>query len=144
MRKPSRLGFFSKLRDKLVGPGKRVFSLDEIKYRMARGDFAIEQIESRDAVEGMTRPAYFVRAVKLENAAEPAPQFLTAKENDFTRWSGAKTKLRKRRRIAIERERSVSIRLTSERSNAPFYITCPATSFPCVAGILRRQRHRAD
>ncbi|MEI6235187.1 MAG: class I SAM-dependent methyltransferase [Planctomycetota bacterium] len=77
---PSRLGFFSMLRDKISGPGKRVFALDEIKYRMARADYTIDQIESLNAVEDMQRPAYFVRATKLENAAEPAPQFLTAKE----------------------------------------------------------------
>lgn len=77
---PSRLGFFSMLRDKISGPGKRVFSIDEIKFRMARADFAIDRVESLDAGGGMQRPAYFVRATKLENAAEPAPQFLTAKE----------------------------------------------------------------
>ncbi len=77
---PSRLGFFSALRDKISGPGKRVFSLDEIKFRMARADYVIEGIESLDKVESMLRPAYFVRAIKLENAAEPAPQFVTAKE----------------------------------------------------------------
>ena len=77
---PSRLGFFSAMRDKISGPGKRVFSLDEIKFRMARGDYAIDRIESLKAGDGMARPSYFVRATKLENAAEPAPQFLTAKE----------------------------------------------------------------
>lgn len=77
---PSRLGFFSTLRDKISGPGKRVFSLQEIKYRLARGDYVIDKVESLPAGNGMTRPAYFVRAVKLENAVEPAPQFLTAKE----------------------------------------------------------------
>ena len=77
---PSRLGFFSTMRDKISGPGKRVFSLAEIKYRMARGDYAIDKVESLNAGNGMTRPAYFIRAVKLENAVEPAPQFLTAKE----------------------------------------------------------------
>jgi SAM-dependent methyltransferase len=77
---PSRLGFFSEMRDKISGPGKRVFSIDEIKFRMARADYAIDGVESLDAIEDMQRPAYFVRAIKLENAAEPAPQFLTAKE----------------------------------------------------------------
>ncbi len=77
---PSRQGIFSALRDKISGPGKRVFSLDEIKFRMARGDYAIEKIETLESVKGMARPAYFIRATKLENAAEPAPQFLTAKE----------------------------------------------------------------
>jgi ubiquinone/menaquinone biosynthesis C-methylase UbiE len=73
-------GFFSALRDKLTGPGKRVFSIEEIKFRLARADFQIESIESVENMSTLNAPAYVVRAVKIENPAEPVPQFLTAKE----------------------------------------------------------------
>jgi SAM-dependent methyltransferase len=77
---PLRLGVFSALRDKISGPGKRVFSLEEVKFRLARGDYGIEKVESHQRTTMLDVPSYCVCAIKLENPAEPAPQFLTAKE----------------------------------------------------------------
>lgn len=77
---PQSLGFLSSLRDKVSGPGKRVFPLEEIKSRLARGDYSIDAIEELPAVKGYPRPAYCIRAIKRENPAEPVPQFLTARE----------------------------------------------------------------
>jgi len=77
---PQSLGFFSNLRDKISGPGKRVFPLDEIKFRLARGDYSVESVETHEKLSGFSRPAYCIRAIKKENPAEPVPQFLTAKE----------------------------------------------------------------
>jgi SAM-dependent methyltransferase len=77
---PQSLGFFSSLRDKISGPGKRVFPLDEIKSRLARADYFIDSVETHEKLSGFSRPAYCIRAIKKENPAEPVPQFLTAKE----------------------------------------------------------------
>lgn len=77
---PQSLGFFSALRDKISGPGKRVFSLAEIKSRLARGDYTVDAIDEFDAVNGLKRPSYCIRAIKRDNPVEPVPQFLTAKE----------------------------------------------------------------
>ena len=77
---PAKHGLFSTLRDKCTGPGKRIFPLEEIKHRLARGDFSIDQIEESAHVEGMSWPIYCVRAIKRENPVEPVPQFMTARE----------------------------------------------------------------
>ena len=77
---PQSLGFFSSLRDRISGPGKRVFPLDQIKSRLTRGDFTVEAVEELNAVKGFSRPAYCIHAIKRENPAEPVPQFLTARE----------------------------------------------------------------
>jgi SAM-dependent methyltransferase len=77
---PARQGALSALRDKIAGPGKRVFDLDEVQYRLKRADFDIPKIEGPQALDGMQFPAYCVLAAKREFAAEPAPTFTTAKE----------------------------------------------------------------
>jgi len=77
---PQSLGFLSSLRDKVSGPGKRVFPLDEIKFRLGRGDYSVEAVDELRSVAGYPRPAFCIRAIKRENPAEPVPQFLTAKE----------------------------------------------------------------
>jgi SAM-dependent methyltransferase len=77
---PSNHGFFSALRDKVSGPGKRIFSIDELKYRLARGDWDVQHIESSPATTDLPKPSYCVRAIKKENPAEPVPQYLTARE----------------------------------------------------------------
>ena len=77
---PQSLGFFSALRDKISGPGKRVFPLAEIKSRLARGDYTVDAIDEFNAINGLKRPSYCIRAIKRDNPVEPVPQFLTAKE----------------------------------------------------------------
>lgn len=77
---PSSHGFFSALRDKISGPGKRIFSIDELKYRLARGDWDVQQIDESPAAADLPRPLYCVRALKKENPVEPVPQFLTARD----------------------------------------------------------------
>jgi SAM-dependent methyltransferase len=77
---PGAHGFFSMLRDKVSGPGKRVFTLEQIRYRLHRGDWDVQEIDGPRKVSGMPHAAYCVRARKIENPAEPAPQFLTAKD----------------------------------------------------------------
>jgi ubiquinone/menaquinone biosynthesis C-methylase UbiE len=76
---PSSQGFFSALRDKVSGPGKRIFTLEEIKYRLARSDYEIRKIDE-GRVSDIPHPVYCVCAIKKENPAEPVPQFMTAKE----------------------------------------------------------------
>jgi len=65
---PARHGVFSALRDKVAGPGKRVF------------DYQVQKIEGPLPLAGMPFPAWCVLAAKTEFAAEPAPSFHTAKE----------------------------------------------------------------
>ena len=77
---PAAHGFFSALRDRVAGPGKRIFTLDEVKSRLARADYAIDRVEENLRVEGFRWPAYAVRAIKKENPAEPVPQYKTARE----------------------------------------------------------------
>jgi len=77
---PQSLGFFSSLRDKLHGPGKRVFPLDELKFRLKRCDYAVESIGELHGVPGFSRPAFCVRATKIENPVEPAPEVTTTRE----------------------------------------------------------------
>ncbi len=77
---PASHGFFSALRDKLTGPGKRIFAIDELKARLARGDYAIDHMEENLRVDGFQWPAYCVRVIKKENPAEPVPQYKTARE----------------------------------------------------------------
>ena len=77
---PTRHGLLSALRDKLSGPGKRIFSIDEIKYRVARSDYQIDHIVEEIQVDRFPWPAYCVSAIKVENPAEPVPQFMTTKE----------------------------------------------------------------
>ncbi|MCW8131456.1 MAG: class I SAM-dependent methyltransferase [Planctomycetota bacterium] len=77
---PAREGVFSKLRSRLVGPGKRVFALEEVKSRLARADFAIERGEERAPAAGYPAPANLIVAVKKENMAEPVPQVTTTRE----------------------------------------------------------------
>jgi len=77
---PARHGFFSQLRDRISGPGKRIYSVDEIKYRLARADWEIQAVEESNGASEMPGRFYCVRALKKENAAEPVPQFLTARE----------------------------------------------------------------
>jgi SAM-dependent methyltransferase len=77
---PACYGLFSSLRDKLTGPGKRIFEIDEVKARLARGDYAIDHIEENLRVDGFQWPAYCLRVIKKENPAEPVPQYRTARE----------------------------------------------------------------
>jgi SAM-dependent methyltransferase len=77
---PAGHGIFSALRDRVAGPGKRIFTLDEVKSRLARGDYTIDRVEENLRVEGFRWPAYAVRAIKKENPAEPVPQYKTARE----------------------------------------------------------------
>jgi SAM-dependent methyltransferase len=73
-------GVFSALRDRISGPGKRIFSIDEIRYRMARSDYAIESLNENVRATGVSHPLYCVVAIKKENPVEPVPQFQTARE----------------------------------------------------------------
>ena len=77
---PSAHGFFSALRDKISGPGKRVFSIDDLKFRLARGDWEVQQVDESPATSDLPKPIYCVRALKKENPVEPVPQFLTARD----------------------------------------------------------------
>jgi SAM-dependent methyltransferase len=77
---PQSLGFFSALRDKLHGPGKRVFPLDELKFRLGRGDYTVESVGELRKVPGFSRPAFCVRATKIENPVEAAPEVTTTRE----------------------------------------------------------------
>jgi len=77
---PACHGFFSMLRDRLTGPGKRIFPLDEVKFRLARGDYAVDRTEENLRIDGTRWPLYCVHAIKKENPAEPVPQFTTARE----------------------------------------------------------------
>jgi SAM-dependent methyltransferase len=77
---PASHGALSALRDKISGPGKRVFSTEETKFRLARADWEIQHIEEGQRVSGVRYPLYFVRAIKKENPVEPVPQYMTANE----------------------------------------------------------------
>ena len=77
---PAAHGFFSSLRDKVAGPGKRIFSLEEVKSRLARGDYAIDRTEENLRVESFRWPAYALLAIKKENPVEPVPQYKTGRE----------------------------------------------------------------
>jgi SAM-dependent methyltransferase len=77
---PATHGFFSRLRDKISGPGKRVFTPDEVKQRLARADFEVRTVEPFPAPSDMSWPVYCALGVKKENPAEPVPQFKTARE----------------------------------------------------------------
>ena len=77
---PASHGFISALRDKLTGPGKRIFPLDEVKFRLARGDYSIDRTEENLRIASTRWPVYCVYAIKKENPAEPVPQFTTARE----------------------------------------------------------------
>ena len=77
---PARHGLFSALRDKIAGPGKRVFDLDEVRSRLRRADYDMQKVEAAQPLAGMPFPAWCVLAKKKEFAAEPAPTFHTAKE----------------------------------------------------------------
>ena len=77
---PSAHGFFSALRDKISGPGKRVFSIDDLKFRLARGDWEVQQVDESPATSDLPKSLYCVRALKKENPVEPVPQFLTARD----------------------------------------------------------------
>jgi SAM-dependent methyltransferase len=77
---PAGHGILSSLRDKVSGPGKRIFSVEEVKFRLSRADWDVKNVtESSDAAP-MPREIYCVLAIKKENPAEPVPQYLTAKE----------------------------------------------------------------
>ena len=77
---PAKHGVFSTLRDKLTGPGKRIYPLTEIKNRMNRADYTVERLEESSQVANMSWPSYCICARKRENPVEPAPNFTTARE----------------------------------------------------------------
>ncbi len=77
---PQSLGFFSALRDKLHGPGKRVFPLKELKYRLKRADYDLVAVDELRDVSGFKRPAFCVRATKIEHPVEPPPETITTKD----------------------------------------------------------------
>lgn len=77
---PQSIGFFSSMRDRISGPGKRVFPIDEIKYRLARADWELTDVRESVSTTEFPRTVYAVTAVKKENAVEPVPQYTTAKE----------------------------------------------------------------
>lgn len=77
---PQSIGFFSSMRDRISGPGKRVFPIEEIKYRLARADWELSDVRESVATNEFPRTIYAVTAIKKENAVEPVPQYTTAKE----------------------------------------------------------------
>jgi SAM-dependent methyltransferase len=77
---PQSLGFFSSMRDKVSGPGKRVFPLDEIKYRLARADWQVGEVRESVSLPEFPRPVYALAAIKKDNPVEPVPQYTTAQE----------------------------------------------------------------
>jgi len=77
---PQSIGFFSSMRDSISGPGKRVFPIDEIKYRLARADWELQDVRESVQTSEFPRAIYAVTAIKKENAVEPVPQYTTAKE----------------------------------------------------------------
>lgn len=80
MIEPQSLGFFSALRDKVSGPGKRVFPIQEIKYRLARADWQVGEVVESAKFPEFPRPVYALAALKKDNPVEPVPQYTTAKE----------------------------------------------------------------
>ncbi|MBE7465304.1 MAG: class I SAM-dependent methyltransferase [Planctomycetes bacterium] len=77
---PASEGFFSMLRARLLGPGKRVYPKDELTGRLTRADFAVEAAEAHAALPGFPRAAWRIVAKKLEFPADAPPTWTTAKE----------------------------------------------------------------
>jgi hypothetical protein len=77
---PARHGIFSALRDKIAGPGRRIFDLNEVCLRLKKAGFEQPQTEAPQMLTGMPYPAWCLSTLKHENEAEPAPDFTTAKE----------------------------------------------------------------
>lgn len=77
---PSREGLFSKVRSRLLGPGKRVYELDEVENRLTRADFAIEDVRELSNPAPYPVSAYLIVAAKKENMAEPVPQVITTRD----------------------------------------------------------------
>ncbi|MBI3828117.1 MAG: methyltransferase domain-containing protein [Planctomycetes bacterium] len=77
---PSREGLFSKVRSRLLGPGKRVYALEEVENRLTRADFAIEEAREMPDPAPYPLPAYLIVAAKKENMAEPVPQVITTRD----------------------------------------------------------------
>lgn len=77
---PQSIGFFSSMRDRVSGPGKRVFPIEEIKYRLARADWELQDVRESVSAPEFPRAVYVVSAIKKENPVEPVPQYTTAKE----------------------------------------------------------------
>ena len=69
----------SKLCSRLLGPGKRVYEMEEIEGRLTRADFLIEQAAHLPNPLPYPLPAYLIAAVKKENLAEPVPQVITTR-----------------------------------------------------------------
>lgn len=77
---PSREGVFSKVRSRLLGPGKRVYAMDEVENRLTRADFAIDDARELPNPAPYPLSAYLIVATKKENMAEPVPQVITTRE----------------------------------------------------------------
>jgi len=76
---PAREGLLSGFRAKLLGPGKRVYELEELEGRLTRADFQIEHAAEQTAAP-YPGPAFLIQAIKKENMAEPVPQIVTTRE----------------------------------------------------------------
>lgn len=76
---PAREGLLSGLRAKLLGPGKRVYELEELEGRLTRADFQIEAAAEQTS-PSCPGPVFVIRAIKKENMAEPVPQIVTTRE----------------------------------------------------------------
>ena len=76
MLEPRGSGLLAGVTGRLLGPRKRLFELDEVKGRLTRADFMIDQ-----AIE-LNEPfaSYVIQATEKENPAEPVPQFMTGRE----------------------------------------------------------------
>ncbi|MCZ7648777.1 MAG: class I SAM-dependent methyltransferase [Planctomycetota bacterium] len=74
---PAGEGFISMLRSRLLGPGKRVYPLEELRERLARTGFAVDRAAA-ETVAGRAMNVMLAR--KLDGEAGPAPTWTTARE----------------------------------------------------------------
>lgn len=80
MLEPADESFFSMLRARLLGPGKRVYPIEELTRSLQRADFRVDGAQTLAAGESSPIPANLVRASKVENAAEAAPEVITTRD----------------------------------------------------------------
>jgi SAM-dependent methyltransferase len=77
---PASEGLISGIRAKLLGPGKRVYKVDEVKKRLERADYVVEHVDPANTLAEYPLPGYALVAKKIYHPAEPAPAITTTRE----------------------------------------------------------------
>ena len=71
---PAKRGLWSALRDKLIGPGKRVFASGEARERLTRAGFAVQSLHRAPAGDVYPLPHYCIAAKKVRFDGGPRPE----------------------------------------------------------------------